>query len=345
MTYVPAGTLIAGTPVGRTPRIADEELPGTAVPMTAYFIDLLPYPDEPGAIATVNVTRDEASALCEAKGKRLCTELEWERACKGPANTTYEDGDGFHPPTCGLGMSADLSARRPTGELNACVSGFGMRDGHGGAWEWTSEPWGRGGRKDLGVLKGGNSVAGELAGRCANSLARPPATKSPSMGFRCCFGPKNEQEVDLAVHTLAPLERTMKTADLTSPWLSFARATWPLKNPDAAGAAPFAFVHAFTWHPVANETLVVASGCTKDYPRPRCGILVGRASEPVRDGDASPTEAPPVLMHTDTGSEAAEVAEAGEARHLRFKGFDTTSAFLRDFTYSYGRIELAAIRR
>jgi sulfatase modifying factor 1 len=342
MVYVPAGVLLAGTAVDRTPRVAEEELPGTKVELGPFFIDALPFPDEAGAIATTNVTREEAAALCASKSKRLCTELEWERACKGPENTTYEDGDAFRPATCGLGTPAELAAKRPTGELAACVSGFGMREPHGGAWEWTRDPWGRGGRKDLGVLKGGNSVAGELAGRCANSLARAPTTRSPSMGFRCCAGAANEATVDLQVKVLPPLERTMKTVELTGPWLPFARAAWAPKTPESAGGTPFAFVHAFVWHPVANETLVVASGCAHDLPRSRCGLLVGRTLAGATT-DAAPSVR--VLLHVDTGHEAAEVAEAGEAKHLRFKGFDATSAYLRDFTYAYGRIELGEIHR
>jgi len=345
MVYVPGGVLLAGTPVDQTPRVAEEELPGTRFDLGPFYVDILPFPDEAGAIATTNVTRDDAAALCASKNKRLCTELEWERACKGPANTTYEDGDAFRPATCGLGTSAEIAARRPSGELGSCVSGFGVRELHGGAWEWTDPPWGRGGRKDLGVLKGGNALAGEIAGRCANSLARAPTTKSPSMGFRCCAGAENDARVDLPVKLAPPLERSMKTADLTAAWLPFARATWSLKSADAAGSAPFAFVHAFTWHPVGNETLVVASGCATETPRPRCGLIVGRAQageDATADGAATSVR---VLLHVDTGYEAAEVAEAGEAKHLRFKGLDATSAYLRDFTYAYGRIELADERR
>jgi hypothetical protein len=349
MAYVPAGTLLAGTPEDRVPRLAEEELPGTPVELGAYFIDLLPYPDEAGAIATTNVSRDEASALCSARGKRLCSEFEWERACKGPSNTMYETGDEFHGATCGMGEVADLAAKRPTGERAACVSGFGVREQHGGAWEWTELPWGRGGRKDLGVLKGGNAVAGELAGRCENSLARPPSTKSPSMSFRCCLGARNDAKVDLAVKLEAPLERSMKTAELAAPWLPFANATWGA--PNAAHSAPstpgsFAFVHAFVWHPVGNETLVVASGCAHDPPKPRCGLLVGRTlgrADGAPDAEATPTVR--VLMSADTGFEASEVAQAGDGKHLRFKGVDATSGYLRDFTYAFGRIELGAVHR
>ncbi len=346
MAYIPAGVLLAGTPVDRAPRVAEEELPGTKVEMGEFFIDLLPYPNETGAIATTNVSRDEAAALCAAKSKRLCTELEWERACKGPANTTYEGGDDFRPATCGLGAAAEVSAKRPTGEIASCTSGFGVRELHGGAWEWTDLPWGRGGRTDLGVLKGGNAVAGEIAGRCANSLARPPTTKSPAMGFRCCAGVRNEAKVELSTKVLPALERSMKTAELAAPWLPFARETWPLRNPEALGAAPFAFVHAFVWHPVANETLVAASGCARDAPRRRCGLLVGRTLAGT-DGTVSDDGGTPVrvLMHVDTGFEAAEVAEVGDAKRLRLKGLDATSAYLRDFTYAFGRIELGDIRR
>ena len=86
MAWVPPGVLLAGTAPDKTPRIAEEELPGTPIQLNGFYIDLLAYPNEPGAIATTNVSREDAAHLCEAKGKRLCTEYEWERACKGPDN-------------------------------------------------------------------------------------------------------------------------------------------------------------------------------------------------------------------------------------------------------------------
>jgi len=339
MIWIPPAVFRAGTPVSKVPRVAEEELPGTEMALGGYYIDALPYPDEAAAIATTNVTRDDAAKMCEAKGKRLCTELEWEHACKGREGTTYEDGEVYHSATCGMGVAAEQAAKRPSGELLACKSGFGVRDMHGGAWEWTDGPWGRGSLRELGVLRGGNAVAGELAGRCANALARPPTMKSPAMGFRCCAGPKNEAKVDLTLKTGLPLERSMKTGDFAAPLLPVAEAAW---SPLADGGAPFAFVHAFTWRPVANEELVVASGCAKDVPHPRCGLVVGRVHA-AQDPDAAPNA--DALSQIETGFEAAEVAEVGDARHMRFKGVDAKSGYLRDFTYSYGRIEMGAIQR
>jgi sulfatase modifying factor 1 len=339
MIWIAPGMFHAGTPVSKVPRVAEEELPGTEVALGGYYIDALPFPDEAGAIATTNVVRDDAAKMCEAKGKRLCTELEWEHACKGPEGFTYEDGDAYHAATCGMGVAAEQGAKRPSGELLACKSGFGVRDMHGGAWEWTDGPWGRGSLRELGVLRGGNAVAGELAGRCANGLARPPTMKSPSMGFRCCAGPKNDAKVDLTLHTGLPLERSMKTAEIAAPLLAVAEAAW---SPLTDAGTPFAFVHAFTWRPVANEELVVASGCAKDVPHPRCGLVVGRIPSAVDPGGASKPDA---LAQIETGFEAAEVAEVGDARHMRLKGIDAKSGYLRDFTYSYGRIEMGAIQR
>jgi sulfatase modifying factor 1 len=338
MVWIPPGIFRAGTPVEKTPRVAEEELPGTLVTLGGYYIDVLPYPNEAAAIPSTNVARDEAAHLCEAKSKRLCSELEWERACKGPASSTYEDGDAYHPATCALGVAAEQAARRPSGEQLSCKSAFGVRDMHGGPWEWTEGPWGRGGTRELGVLRGGSAVAGEIAGRCANALARPPTTRSPTMGFRCCAGPKNEAKLDLALKSGPPLERSMKTAELAAPMLAFASESWP---PSSEPGAVFAFVHAFTWRPVANEELVVASGCSKDLPHPRCGLIVARVTE-VPDAEAPTAD---ILAHTDTGFEAAEVAEVGDARHLRLKGADAKSAYLRDFTYAYGRVEMGTIQR
>ena len=136
--------------------------------------------------------------LCEVRGKRLWTELEWERACKGPGSSTYDDGDTYHAATCAMGVSPEQAAHRPSGDLPSCQSAFGVRDMHGGPWEWTDGPWGRGSLRELGVLRGGNAVAGEIRRALRHGLARPPTTKSPTMGFRCCAGPKNDAKVDLA---------------------------------------------------------------------------------------------------------------------------------------------------
>lgn len=330
MAWIPGGTLKAGTPSNKRPRIADEELPGTELKLDGFYIDLLPYPNESGAIPTSNVTRDEAQQLCEQKSKRLCTELEWERACKGDANTAYEYGDDYRGATCGTGVTAEEASKRPSGDRPQCKSAFGVLEMHGGAWEWTASKWGRGSTKnDLGVLRGGNAQAGELVGRCANGLARSIKTKSPTMGFRCCAGPKNEAEVDLALTTGPTLQGMTKTDALKlAPLLA--------NSPDSKIAGSnFAGAAAWRWRPMANETLIVLAGCTW-VPSPGAGSC---ALGILRDDDRS------VVTAIPTDRMIVDVAQIGERRKIRALGFDNVQSYVRELHYNYGSVEIGEKKR
>jgi len=177
MVWVPRGPLVAGTPEGSLPRVADEEMPGEQVILKGFYIDVFPYPNEEGAIPQTVVSQEAALGFCTERGKRLCTELEWERACKGPDNHRYEYGEAYRPDRCGTGATPVM---RPTGIRVACRSDFGVRDLHGGAWEWTASDWLRGTSSGLVSVRGGNSPDGELVGRCANALKnrrRPAAAR------------------------------------------------------------------------------------------------------------------------------------------------------------------------
>jgi hypothetical protein len=327
MAFIPAGRLKVGTPPDRTPRVADEEMPGTVVEMGGFYIDLLPWPNEPNAIPTTAVTRDDAEQLCETKQKRLCTELEWERACKGPDNTTYEYGDTYRKEPCGTGISLEQAARRPTGEHAQCKSKFGVMELHGGAWEWTSSVWGRGTKdKDAsqGVLRGGNSVAGELVGRCANAIARDPSKKSPTMGFRCCAGTKSSAEVKLEQVGVPVF--AMTSAAVGEPYQAALAAV-------VTGTLDPKLQHTWNWLPIPNEELVIVQGCNTVAPvtARTCGFVVGRAGR--------------VLAQTATGRDPPELARNGDLRHLRMRSLDQRGTFSRDITYLYGKVELGAPKR
>jgi hypothetical protein len=329
MAFIPPGTLRVGTPADRAPRVADEEPAGQPVEMGGYYMDLLPYPNEAGAIPTTNVTRDEAEQLCAGKGKRLCTELEWERACKGPENVAYEYGDTYRAAVCGTGVSGEEAARRPSGEHAACKSGFGVADLHGGVWEWTDSPWGRGSKdRSLGVLRGGNAVAGELVARCANALGRSTTKRSTTMGLRCCAGPRNDATVQLTVKGAPGLQVVANPEELHEAWE-------PVLRP-AMGTAANHFTRAWRWSPVANEELVIILGCNT-VGAPTCALAVGRSLEGrpslVASGEVGHGSPPP------------DLARVGDARHLRFRGLDPSGTFGRDLTYVYGRVEVGNVNR
>lgn len=331
MAWIPPGSFPAGTPVGRVPRIADEEMPGVPVAMQGFYIDLLPYPNEPGAIPTTNVTREEAEQLCAAKGKRLCSELEWERACKGEAGATYEYGETYRPAACGTGVSAEEGARRPSGELAQCKSSFGVADMHGGVWQWTSSRWGRGNESGtLGVLRGGNAVAGELVGRCANAIGRPVAKKSSTMGLRCCAGAKNDAEVQLGTKPPSGLLLASKMEPIANALGS--------ALPEGAHAG-----RAYRWTPVANDDLVVLFGCTR-ASTPACTFVAGRM--PAASGDAGAASgAGAVVTKEGVGLVLPDLARTSDPKRVLLRGIDTLGTFSREVTYVYGRVDFGPMKR
>jgi len=323
MVWIPAGVLKAGTPIDQTPRVAEEELPGTEIPMAGFYMDLLPYPNEAGAIPQTNVTRDEAARSCAAKGKRLCTELEWERACKGPDNRRYEYGDEYKSVPCSTGIPAEQSAKRPSGDKLSCVSGFGVRDMHGSVWEWTDSAWGRGVTKEFGVLRGGNAVAGDIVGRCANALGRPPAVRQPTFGFRCCAGPRNEAKVDLEVKVGQPLSRIENVQELPQSVLDL-----PCPSPQKGTCV---YPRAWIWRPSGNVEIYLRNGCTGSGLGLRCGIVAATLL-----GDKVH-----VLARANVGREIPEVVlVAGEGRNARARGGDIRGPVFREMVYSYGKVEV-----
>jgi hypothetical protein len=331
MVWVPSGLLRAGSPIDEVPNVAEADLPGVDVPMAGFYIDLLPWPNEAGAIPTTNVTRDEAKRLCDSKQKRLCAELEWERACKGPDNLRYEYGGSYDPRVCGTGLSEESTARRPSGQTAACRSAFGVREMHGGAWEWTDSPWRRGTTRALGVLRGGNSTAGELASRCAHARSFSLGERSPSTGFRCCAGPRNDAEVQLDVKVGPAFERTSHPSG-PSPALDAlaGAACGPPLSP-----APCSLSRAWTWRPAPNVELSVAGGCLGRDPSARCALGVSRMV-----GDRMDT-----LAQIDSGREIPEVVLVeGQDRRIRVRGANMRGQFFREVVFSYGRVEVKDVR-
>lgn len=272
MIWIEGGSLVAGTPVDVVPRKADREMNGEQVVLNGFYIDEYAYPNEQGAIPTTGVTRDEAQQRCEERGKRLCTELEWERACKGPNNSIYEYGDRYVPTICGTGGP---SRPLPSGYRFGCRSEFGVHDLHGSLWEWTSSPWGRGTDRGWVTQRGGNDEDGEVVGRCANGRPRAPNTREADVGFRCCSGKVNEAEVHIEVGEGSVLRRVMDP-----------KAVQLMRSLDSQIPAEvaaemkkrglFRMAQLWEWKPVANEDLVVAIGCAGGPHRRRCGALIVR---------------------------------------------------------------------
>ena len=152
----------------------------------------------PGVLPWTGITYPEAEAACQAAGKRLCTEAEWQRACATAAapacnwsfatacttastatcNTQEYDGDA--------GTAGDQDRALATGSLPACYARWSdtarIYDLSGNVKEWTKRRAAgqnpvRGGAFDT-VLEGAS---------CSFGFAVFDDTfRFGNTGFRCC---------------------------------------------------------------------------------------------------------------------------------------------------------------
>lgn len=323
MVWIAGGALVVGTPPDLLPRKPDEEMRGEQMILRGYYIDVFPYPNEEGAIPLTNVTQPEASTLCADRGKRLCSELEWERACKGPENRVYEYGDRYRPDRCGTGAIPGL---RPSGLKVGCRSDFGVRDLHGGTFEWTSSRWERGTTGELYAIRGGNSTAGEVVGRCANGTGRAAETKSGSVGFRCCAGPPNSAEVVLQVRRGPSLDR-VERLEVGLAGRLLAALPEEARVPLARSGRP-RVDKVWIWRPVGNEEFISASICAGIGVRPVCGVLLAR-DELGRLASVAwaPSGYVPPSLHIGRDS-----------RDVWLLGGDEQARYKRLIAYSWGRV-------
>lgn len=333
MTYIPPGALVVGTAPDRRPRRADRELPGEQVMLEGFYIDQFAFPNEEGAIPITNVSFQEATALCAEQGKRLCTELEWERACKGPDNRTYEYGETYREETCRTGRPAQL---RPSGYHVGCQSDFGVRDMHGGPFEWTADEFGRGRKKGEVTLRGGNSLDGEVVGRCANAEPEMPSTRSGTIGFRCCSGEKNSARVELDVSNQAGLIPRVKFDPEIEKSLIAALPEEAKKTLESAGSVKRQRV--WLWRPIPNEEIHLIALCSRGRPHPhgpRCGLFMARVVPGKVQG----------LAWVSSGEWVANLHRPGPHEMVFLIGGDRRGSFKRLITYRHGDIEVGELSK
>ncbi len=223
MVLIPAGAFIRGTDT----RLADEG-PQHEVTLAAYFIDKYEvtnlqykkYADEarrrtpdhfearlyPRGKADHPVTfvswRD-AKRYCEWAGKRLPTDIEWEKAARGTDGRTFPWGNEFQMHAANtpvrwesLKLEGDTT---PVGAFEAGVSPYGVYDMSGNVWEWTASwymPYPGNKRitenygKKYRTLKGGSwwdcsFYQCGISAPVYNRSFFSPKVKNSSFGFRC----------------------------------------------------------------------------------------------------------------------------------------------------------------
>ncbi|RMG13654.1 MAG: formylglycine-generating enzyme family protein, partial [Deltaproteobacteria bacterium] len=181
MVYIPAGPFPLGSAVNDPMRnFAEKRL--QRVNVDGFCIDRFEYG---GVRPSVNVTWFKARELCERRGKRLCTEEEWEKACKGPKGLRFPYGNAFDPEACNTrdAEGNDRSVKK-SGSFRRCRSGYGLYDMAGNVAEWTATVFQAGAAYR--TVKGGAANRPDWDTRCATRASRKPNTRNPFLGFRCC---------------------------------------------------------------------------------------------------------------------------------------------------------------
>jgi formylglycine-generating enzyme required for sulfatase activity len=186
MVQIPSGTLLVGSPPQDRLRVDFAESDMVPTKITSFEMDAMPFPNDPDRPFLTGVTRPEAEHTCASVGKRLCTELEWEWACKSADGRRYPSGNAYQ---------AD---NYPKSERYLPASPFGIF-AMGRLLEWTVTPWGKeSDQVERGTVRGyadGFETTAVSGRRCAHRWRMMPSATNPSLGFRCCRGDENNAQV------------------------------------------------------------------------------------------------------------------------------------------------------
>lgn len=259
---IAGGEFWAGSRPGTPGRKPDLEPRRYQVELGPFEMDRLLYPNDPKKPPLTNVTRSEAKKLCAARGARLCTELEWERACKGPDSHRFISGDSY-----------DESCSKA---ITACASAFEVFGLGTTLREWVSSDLRTPKQTPLAVVRGPEKGAPAHAHRCAHRRGIDANSKHEDVGFRCCRGapnaaiipePKLTQTFRKTSVSAKRLEELLSSSPHTS---TLAKDVQFFREPDAARTVVargpgdrmgFDFtVSPLFWNPVAGaEYLAVAA--------------------------------------------------------------------------------------
>ncbi|MHC5079716.1 MAG: formylglycine-generating enzyme family protein [Planctomycetota bacterium] len=226
MVLVPEGWFLMGSNDGKP-----FERPAHKVYLDAYYIDLYEvtnyefrkyvratgasppphwkdgtYAPGRGLNPVTNITKEEAAAYAAWVGKRLPTEAEWEKACRGPNGNQYAFGNPFDKT---LTNTADtyLCDTVPVDRHPEGLSFYGCFNLTGNVWEWVSDWFSTTYYKDkqrnpkgppsgtLHVSKGGSWTTDAQSCRAAYRCRSLPGGRWGYCGFRCARSERTKAEI------------------------------------------------------------------------------------------------------------------------------------------------------
>ncbi len=160
----------------------NQNCPKDMVSGSSFCIDQFEYPNKKGVMPQGGLTYQQAQNYCQQADKRLCTQSEWEEACRGQEGYRWPYGDTYEPNQCvdaGGSTVEGQSGAQPSGHAQKCVSSLGAYDMSGNLWEWTAEK----------TLQGGGWNLSAGLGQCQSQAQAKESFQAGEFGVRCCKDP------------------------------------------------------------------------------------------------------------------------------------------------------------
>jgi len=155
-----------------------------------FCIDREEYVAPGETLPLANQSWTTAGKVCEAQGKRLCLESEWQFACEGEEMRPYPYGFRRDSKACNIDRSdlgnsgqglSDL--RAPVASYPGCMSPFGVHNMSGNIEEWSTLDEGKAPQRSS--MKGAWWLPGKNTCRAA-TLGHGEVYFGKQVGVRCC---------------------------------------------------------------------------------------------------------------------------------------------------------------
>jgi iron(II)-dependent oxidoreductase len=134
------------------------------------------------------LTLHQARTYAQWVGGRLPTEMEWEKACRGPFGRIFPWGDADPDPRRLNYAETRIFSWLAVGSFAGDVSPYGVLDMAGNVAEWTDSSFLDNTQSELFVIKGGSyGIYDVTALRCTNLRSARASAPDFHLGFRVVF--------------------------------------------------------------------------------------------------------------------------------------------------------------